>query len=412
MLNLSVIKKTVLSATMLGLSSIATAQTSEYIVTTDCLAKKLETITNTMASDGGYQLLQVPSMAMEDVAHLAKKNRACGGFYNASHKVQFSTLSADKKQWQRILNQYKPARKQELAIKKDEYKIAHREEVNALIQQVDKDKIWQTLSDLTAFQNRSSKNDNGVDAANWIQSKVDAMANEYGRNDVKTYKVDTIRAGYVQPSVVMVLGSTNDDPAKDKPAVVLGAHMDTLTRNENWGDRLPGADDDGSGSSSLMEVARVLLSSKKPLNRPVYLVWYAAEEYGLYGSQSVVADFVKKNIPVKAVLQMDMTGYRHNGSSKIWMITDHVDNGLTNYVGELAREYAGVEVGLTRCGYACSDHASWDDRGFTAAFPVEARFGDEDPYIHSSQDTMDHVSPEHMANFARLGLGFAVELAS
>ena len=82
--------------------------------------------------------------------------------------------------------------------------------------------------------------------------------------------------------------------------------MDTLDG------RMPGAGDDGSGSSSVMEMARILLSSKINFKRPIYIIWYAAEERGLVGSQYVVEHFIDNSIPVKAAIQFDMTGYRVN----------------------------------------------------------------------------------------------------
>jgi leucyl aminopeptidase len=207
---------------------------------------------------------------------------------------------------------------------------------------------------------------------------------------------------YKQPSLVTVIGK--DIKA---PAVVLGAHMDTLDG------RMPGAGDDGSGSSSIMEMARVLLASKTSFKRPIYIIWYAAEERGLVGSQYVVEHFMEHKIPVKAAIQFDMTGYRVDAADPtMWVFTDYTDKGLSNYVAKLIETYVHVPVDYSKCGYGCSDHASWTEEHIPAAFPCESNFEDHNPYIHTSSDTMDLLSLEHMTNFSKLAIAFAIELAS
>ncbi len=43
--------------------------------------------------------------------------------------------------------------------------------------------------------------------------------------------------------------------------------------------------------------------------------------------------------------------------------------------------------------------------------PAEAKFENSNPYIHSSQDTMEKLSLEHMTDYAKLGVAFVTELA-
>ena len=173
---------------------------------------------------------------------------------------------------------------------------------------------------------------------------------------------------------------------------------------------MPGADDDGSGSVTVLETARAVLSSGMKFNKPIYFVWYSAEEMGLVGSSYVVKDFQQKKIPVDAVLQIDMTGYEHQNDPTMWLITDHVNTGLTNFIDTLIKTYVGQTVKRSSCGYACSDHASWDDAGFKAAFPFEARMNDDDPDAHTAQDTMDKLSLNHMKDYLKLAASFAVEM--
>lgn len=370
----------------------------EQLQVPQCLAAKLTIAHEVLAEDKQFKIIDVLSSELDNLIRLADTVK-CGHFVNVSHKLT-GTSSAPKHQSAQNFLKKNSKKLQSKRLNSDVYEIKHQEEVNAALKQIVDANIWQTLTHLVAYHNRSATKETGVEVAHWLKSQFEAMAIEYGRTDTETFFVKT--GWYKQPSLVTVIG-------KDihAPAVVIGAHMDTLDG------RMPGAGDDGSGSSSIMETARVLLASQKTLKRPVYIIWYAAEERGLVGSQYVVQHFVDHAIPVKAAIQFDMTGYRVDPQDPtMWVFTDYTDKRLSNYVARLIDTYIHVPVDYSHCGYGCSDHASWTEEGIPAAFPCESNFEDHNPYIHSSSDTMDLLSLEHMTNFSRLALAFAIELAS
>jgi leucyl aminopeptidase len=370
----------------------------EQLQVPHCLAAKITGPHQVLAENKQFKIIDVLASDVDSLTLLADRV-TCGHFVNVSNKFTGS-LTVNKQSAQKLLQKNTRNALQTIKTNKDVYTIQHQEAVNAAIEEVVADNIWATLTHLTSYQNRSSTKDTGVEAAKWLDASFKKMAADYGRSDTETFFVDT--GWYKQPSLVTVIGK--DIKA---PAIVLGAHMDTLDG------RMPGAGDDGSGSSSLMEAARVLLASKTALKRPVYIIWYAAEERGLVGSQYVVQHFMDKAIPVKAVAQFDMTGYRVQADDPtMWVFTDYTDKGLSNFVAKLIDTYVHVPVDYSRCGYGCSDHASWTAEGIPSAFPCESNFDDHNPYIHSSSDTMDLLSLEHMTNFSKLAVAFAIELAS
>ncbi len=73
--------------------------------------------------------------------------------------------------------------------------------------------------------------------------------------------------------------------------------------------RAPGADDDGSGTVSILQVLRSLVNERfvPPYDVAIEWHWYAAEEGGLLGSQDVAAAYEKRGASVKGVFQMDGT---------------------------------------------------------------------------------------------------------
>lgn len=367
----------------------------EQLQVPQCLAAKIKTPYTVLAEDKQFKIISMPSDDLNALVLLADKTQ-CGHFVNVSHQFGQSQLNKEALA-QRLLKKAQVKQGNELA---EQYEIKHEQIVNTALSEVVADNIWQTLTHLTAYYNRSPTKDTGVETADWLKSQFEKMAIESGRTDTQTFYVKTGR--YRQPSLVTVMGKDID-----APAIVLGAHMDTLDG------RMPGAGDDGSGSSSLMEAARIVLSSNANLKRPIYFIWYAAEERGLVGSQYVVQHFQDQNIQVKAALQLDMTGYRvDKNDPTMWVFTDYTNKQLNNYVAKLIDTYVHVPVDYSECGYGCSDHASWTDIGVPASFPCESNFDEHNPYIHSASDTMEKLSLEHMTNFSKLAIAFAIELAS
>ena len=74
------------------------------------------------------------------------------------------------------------------------------------------------------------------------------------------------------------------DPKLKNEYVVLSAHYDHLEDSQKRGDVYNGADDNASGVATILEIADALAQGKRP-KRSIMIVFYTAEELGLYGSQ-------------------------------------------------------------------------------------------------------------------------------
>jgi leucyl aminopeptidase len=369
----------------------------EQLQVPQCLAQQITSAHEVLAENSHFRIIDVLSSEIEQLSRLAERVN-CGDLVNISHQLKSTLASAKKQGAQSLLA--KGARVSSSADKSNNaFEIRHTKEVNDALNTVVADNIWRTLNHLTSYANRSATKDTGVEAANWLKSSFEAMAAEYSRTDTDAFFVKT--GWYKQSSLVTVIGKNIK-----APAIIIGAHMDTPDG------LMPGADD-GSGSATIMEAARVLLASQIKLNRPVYIIWYAAGTRELAGSQYVVHYFQDKHIPVKAVVQFDMTGYRAKADDPtMWVYTDYTDKGLNQYMAKLIDTYIHVPVDYSQCGYECSDHASWNEEGISTAFPSESDFEDRNPYIHSSSDTMDLLNLNHMTNFAKLAIAITIELAA
>ncbi|MDQ7778552.1 MAG: M28 family peptidase [Planctomycetota bacterium] len=96
---------------------------------------------------------------------------------------------------------------------------------------------------------------------------------------------------------------------KDAEWVIVGAHYDSLGLSAD-GRAFPGANDNGSGSTVLLELARCLAPFKGKVKRGVLLCSFDGEESGLLGARRLVRELAPVAASVVAMINIDMVGGR------------------------------------------------------------------------------------------------------
>ena len=287
------------------------------------------------------------------------------------------------------------------------YVIDQQAVVTPMLAQMQASRIGQTIVDLSSFVNRYYKTSSGVAASNWLQQQWASLG--AGRSDVSV--VQFTHPNWAQKSVIATIKGTDNS----REIVVLGAHLDSINGAGTTETTVaPGADDDASGVASLTEILRTLMANNYKPRRTIQFMAYAAEEVGLRGSQEIAKSHKRLGANVVGVMQLDMTNYK--GSPKdIYIYTDYTDAPQNQFVSNLIQTYQPeLTVGTDVCGYACSDHASWTAQGYAASMPFEAAFNQDNPKIHTANDTYANTGSQadHSLKFARMGLSYAVELGS
>ena len=288
-----------------------------------------------------------------------------------------------------------------------DFQIDRQTEVNGMLPQLDKANILSTINHLsTAYTNRYYTYTSGQQSAQWIRDLWAGYAT--GRSDVSvtTYS----HSGYVQPSVIMTV--QGNDPGVGSEIIVVGGHLDSIKSGGMTTSTVaPGADDNASGIATISEVIRVLMANNFTPDRTVKFMGYAAEEVGLRGSGDIAADHQSAGDEVVGVMQLDMTNF--NGSVEdIALMDDYTNSDLNAFIGNLIDTYQpSLLWTYSTCGYGCSDHASWHNRGFPASIPFEARMGQHNQQIHTSNDTLATLGnqTDHALKFAKVALSFVIE---
>jgi len=282
-------------------------------------------------------------------------------------------------------------------------KVSHQNEVEAFIAHLSLDKLTEHDTLLsTKFSTRKYNTEEGKKAAHTIRDLFVEYSD--GRSDIT---VQLFQHSWAQPSVIARIQGAG--PNADE-VIIISAHEDSITSKGNG--IAPGADDDASGTSCVLEVFRVLAKHGFVPDRTIEFHTYSAEEAGLLGSQAIAEYYQDNSIAVYAQMQLDMTMYVKQGvPERIGIISDYVSTDLTNFNILLIDAYCEIGYAISKCGYACSDHASWTKAGYAASFPFENTMQDIDPYIHSDQDLIKYLNVEHGMEFAKLATGFAIELS-
>ncbi len=279
--------------------------------------------------------------------------------------------------------------------------------VRAMLPLLQASHVLSTIESLAVFQNRRFNSSHGVNASNWLFNHW-ANLKPVARRDV--FVTQVAHSGYGQKSVSFEIRGTGTP----NEVVILGGHLDSIAGSGIETSRAPGADDNASGIAGLTEIIRVMMAAGYKPKRTLRFIGYAAEEVGLRGSGDIAASYLAVPELVMGVLQLDMTAFRSALDSKdIWLYTDYTNAEQNQFLASLTGFYLPqLTVGYSACGYGCSDHVSWHNRGFRASFPHEASNANYNRMIHTVNDTTATFgnTASHALKFTQLSLAYAVEL--
>lgn len=343
----------------------------------------------------GISIVKIDEDAIPWLSMLMHKNfNRCGGFMQHDDEADAMELLASQSGAQLLAENHIFA----------DYSLTQESIVRPLINEVKADNILANITKLSSFKNRYYKGEFGKQSAEWIKNTwADLVKN---RTDATVEYFN--HSAWDQPSVILTLKGKSDE------TIIIGGHQDSI--NGSWGgatSTAPGADDNASGISTVTEVIRILADSSYQPEKTIKFMAYAAEEVGLLGSKAIAKSFKAANVNVIGVMQLDMTNFQGTKELDIVMMRDYTNEQQNAFVGTIIDKYVpGVKWGYDKCGYGCSDHASWNAQGYPASMPFEARMNDMNKNIHTARDTVSVSggTASHAAKFAKMAVAYVVEL--
>lgn len=207
--------------------------------------------------------------------------------------------------------------------------VAQKAKTTPLLPKLNQTNMKTNLEKFTTFHNRYYRSSYGKESSEWLLTLVQSVISASGAKGASA-KAFT-HTSWTQNSIIATI------PGKSANTIIIGAHQDSVNGASPSTGRSPGADDNGSGSMTILEAMRVLLTDPEVASgqapNTIEFHWYAAEEGGLLGSQAIFTNYKNSKKAVKAMFNQDMTGYVKPGiKESMGVIVDYVDTGLTNFI--------------------------------------------------------------------------------
>ncbi|MCB2153999.1 M20/M25/M40 family metallo-hydrolase [bacterium] len=267
------------------------------------------------------------------------------------------------------------------------------------IQAISVDIYTSQLVSLTSIDSRCTHSDGNDAARDYIAAEFASMG-----LDVELQHYEPILRGIGYTNVIGRLeGARYPDQF-----LVVGGHYDSLPCPPNPG---PGAEDNASGTAGVLEAARVISQVTPRPQRTILFVTFSAEEQGLLGSEYFVEQFTPQDYAgFRGALIMDMISYT---SDPVWDV--HVESFIwhANFASTVLACADDFST-LTRYWSSStgrSDHMSFLNRGLAAVLIIESEWGNY-PYYHTSDDTMDKITPAVGSEVLRMTIAAALQLAN
>jgi hypothetical protein len=222
-----------------------------------------------------------------------------------------------------------------------------------------------------------------------------------------TGKIDVQGTPYQLKNVVAVLEGQGSTAVE---TIVVGAHYDHLGNGGRHALDFfsrsihPGADDNASGTSVMMEVAHAMSAREKKLNRRVVFVAFSGEEEGMLGSKYYARHPAAPLEKTVAMINLDMVGRLRNENLTVYgsqtakefgeLLDKHGPSGSFNLIRPSAIE-------------ADSDHSPF----YNNRVPFLFFYTETHPQYHRATDTFDTLNIPGMRRVAQFVEQILVELA-
>jgi aminopeptidase YwaD len=238
--------------------------------------------------------------------------------------------------------------------------------------------------------------------------------------NIVSFKVNLVKKTAEAYNVIGVLEGT--DPILKNEAIIIGGHYDHLGKGGHAGSLAPnstevhhGADDNASGTSAVIELARQF-SQTKLNKRTLIFIAFSGEEEGLIGSKFYVNNPVFPLDKTVAMINMDMIGRLREGKLTVGGIgtatewKDLIESLNKPKINPLASDGNGLpsvilplNLQLSEDGFGPSDHSSF----YGKQIPVLFFFTGSHEDYHKPSDTVDKI------NFAGLNqvMSYVYEIA-
>ena len=278
--------------------------------------------------------------------------------------------------------------------------------IREMLNQVDEALMQASVQHLQDYESRLWNSDGAYAASDWIAGQMRAMGLE-----VEQMPFD-FNIGIGNDPAPNVIGIQRGTLYPDT-YVVTGSHFDSFTYEALIGlGGAPGADDNATGVSTVLETARVL--TQYEFEYSIVYCAFGTEELGLYGSEAYAARCQQQGMDIIGYFNNDMNGYLREGDP---IHIDCIYPNTVEPIGEFYRTIGGVyypelPIRHVTLSEGDSDHTSFCNHGYMGIFPFED-YENYSPNIHTTNDLIGPSVNDfkNMRQFCQMNVACLAECA-
>ncbi len=267
---------------------------------------------------------------------------------------------------------------------------------NGIVENVSASNILDDLTTLVDFGVKEPGSSEIEDAKDWIINRYQTLG--YTAIETQPFMV----SGQTTSNIIV----TKTGSVYPNTFLIIDGHYDTING--------PGANDNGSGTVMLLELARLLKDIETEYS--IKFIHFSGEEEGLIGSEYYVNNTViPENLDIKLVLNIDeVGGVAGMNNNTIVCERDEGTPNSNNEASAIATQEMANCFGLysnlqTEISYAyASDYMPFENNGEVITGLYEKN---ESPYPHGPNDIIENMDPDYVFEVTKGALGSALHFA-
>lgn len=252
-----------------------------------------------------------------------------------------------------------------------------------IVSAVNTDSVRSIIQSLQDFETRFLFASTKDSVANWIKVKflswgyADVVIDSFDYNGTWQKNVIATLPGQYNPDRINIVGGHHDSYSSGDPLVYA-----------------PGADDNASGTSAVMEIARVLKEINYQPESTIRFITFAAEEYGLWGSKDYALKAYNSGMDINIMINHDMISHTLSpaGNSSVDINYYSGFEHLRELAKNCTEDYSILSASNGSLNSSGSDSHSFWQLGFPSVYFEESNFS---PFYHSPADTIGNYNMEY-----------------
>ena len=261
----------------------------------------------------------------------------------------------------------------------DSEKRAPSQKIAKAINDVEVENLKADVASLSAYKTRAVGTEDNKRAVTWVQERLTSLGYRTQQICYRSGACSVVadQRGNAQAGVLLVI-----------------AHIDSVGKD------FAGADDNASGTASLLEMARVL--GGQNLRHDLRFFVTNGEESGLLGAKHYAQLLAASGEirQVKLAINMDMVGYNSNGV--VELETNAPYEALANEVAQLVHSHTTLKPKITLGAWG-SDHVPFLEKNVPTLLTIED-WSTKTPCYHASCDKPDTLNYEYAGEITKLNV--------